>query len=92
MRRAAFEIIGFARAEYPDAIAQFASVLEMIGGRCVRVATMRDIQSELDRLAVYVSARQKVSRVAGAGVSTVDFDAIDDHQEGLSRHRGRGQA
>ncbi len=64
--------------EYPDPIAQFASVLEMIGGRCVRVPNVESINLELDALPVYVAAKQKISRVAGAGASTVDLDAIDD--------------
>ena len=64
--------------EYPDAIAQFASVLEMIGGRCVRVPNVEAINAELDALPVYSAAKQTVSRVPGAGASTVDLDAIDD--------------
>lgn len=64
--------------EYPDAIAQFASVLEMIGGRCVRVPSIEAINAELESLPVYAAAKQTVSRVPGAGASTVDLDAIDD--------------
>ena len=64
--------------EYPDVIAQFASVLEMIGGRCVRVPNVEAINAELDALPVYSAAKQTVSRVPGAGASTIDFDAIDD--------------
>ena len=64
--------------EYPDPIAQFASVLEMIGGRCVRVPNIEAINGELAAIPVYAAAKQTVSRVAGAGASTVDLDAIDD--------------
>ncbi len=64
--------------EYPDAVTQFASVLEMIGGRCVRVPNVESIQRELDALPVYAVAKQAVSRVPGAGASTIDLDAIDD--------------
>ena len=64
--------------EYPDPIAQFASVLEMIGGRCVRVPNIEAINRELEALPAYAAAKQVVSRVAGAGASTVELDAIDD--------------
>jgi L-lactate dehydrogenase complex protein LldG len=67
--------------EYSDPIAQFASVLDMIGGRCVRVPSVEAINSELDAMPVYSAARQTISRIGGAGASTVDLDAIDDpHQ------------
>ena len=58
--------------EYPDPIAQFASVLEMIGGRCVRVPNIETINRELNAMPVYAAAKQTVSRVAGAGASTMD--------------------
>ncbi len=64
--------------EYPDPIAQFASVLEMIGGRCVRVPNIEAINRKLESLPVYATVKQTVSRVPGAGASTVDIDAIDD--------------
>lgn len=64
--------------EYPDPIAQFASVLEMIGGQCIRVPNIDAIQAELDRLPAYAAARQIVSAVPGAGTATVDLNAIDD--------------
>lgn len=64
--------------EYPDPIAQFASVLEMIGGRCIRVPTVDAINGELESLPVYVAAKQTVSTIPGVGRSTVDLTAIDD--------------
>ena len=64
--------------EYPDPIAQFASVLEMIGGRFVRVPSLDAINSELATLPVYAEAKQLVSTIPGVGKSTVDLNAIDD--------------
>jgi L-lactate dehydrogenase complex protein LldG len=64
--------------EYPDPIAQFASVLEMIGGRCVRVPNVEAINPELEALPDYAAAKQTVSRVSGAGTSTVGLEAITD--------------
>jgi len=67
--------------EYPDPVAQFARVLAMIGGRCVPVTAVSDISIELEKIPAYVSAKQKISGVIGAGLSTIDIDTIDDpHQ------------
>lgn len=64
--------------QYPDPIAQFASVLEMIGGRCVRVPSLAAINAELDSLPAYAAAKQTVSTVPGVGTSTVDLNAVVD--------------
>jgi L-lactate dehydrogenase complex protein LldG len=67
--------------EYPDPIAQFASVLEMIGGRCVRVPDVAAINAELQAIPAYVAAKQTVSTIPGVGEPTVDLNSIDDpHQ------------
>ena len=41
--------------EYPDPIAQFASVLEMIGGRCVRVSFDIYITLQISTTDIYIS-------------------------------------
>jgi L-lactate dehydrogenase complex protein LldG len=64
--------------QYPDPIAQFASVLEMIGGRCVRVPSLAAINAELDSLPAYAAAKQTVSTIPGVGTSTVDLNTIVD--------------
>lgn len=64
--------------QYSDPIAQFSSVLEMIGGRCVRVSNLESINAELDALPVYASAKQIVSTIPGVGVATVNLDSVDD--------------
>jgi len=64
--------------EYPDPIAQFASVLDMIGGKCICVPNLDAIQAELALLPQYATARQIVSAVPGVGTATVDLNAIDD--------------
>ena len=67
--------------EYPDPISQFAGVLEMIGGRCVRVPDVAAINSELDAIPAYAAAKQRVSTIPGVGEPTVDLNSIDDpHQ------------
>lgn len=64
--------------QYPDPIAQFASVLEMIGGRCVRVPNLEAINAELDTLPVYVSAKQVISTIPGVGTPTLDVKTVAD--------------
>ena len=64
--------------QYPDPIAQFASVLEMIGGRCVRVPNLEAINAELETLPVYVSAKQVISTIPGVGTPTLDVNAVGD--------------
>ena len=64
--------------QYPDPIAQFASVLEMIGGRCVRVPNLEAINAELETLPVYVSAKQVISTIPGVGTPTLDVNTVAD--------------
>ena len=63
---------------YPDPFAQFASVLEMIGGRAVRVATEADIAHELKALPQWVSAKLTLSLVPGAMTGTTTMEEIND--------------
>jgi L-lactate dehydrogenase complex protein LldG len=64
--------------QYPDSIAQFSSVLEMIGGKCVRVPSIEAIDEELKKIPAYATATQTVSTIPGVGRSTVDLSTIDD--------------
>jgi len=63
---------------YPDPLAQFASVLEMIGGRCIRVPVESEIARELISLPQFTSAKQVLSLVPGVVTGTVSMDLIDD--------------
>jgi L-lactate dehydrogenase complex protein LldG len=66
---------------YPDPIAQFASVLEMIGGRCVRVPDAAAISRELEALPAFAAAQKTLSLVPGVGPTNVDLDTVTDpHQ------------
>lgn len=64
--------------QYPDPFAQFASVLEMIGGRCVRVSSEAEILRELTTMPQFSSARKTLSLVPAALEGTVSMDQIDD--------------
>ncbi|HET6426230.1 MAG TPA: LUD domain-containing protein [Planctomycetaceae bacterium] len=66
--------------KYADPIAQFTSVLEMIGGSCVRVASVDAIPERLGQLPQFASAQRTLSLVPGIAAN-VSMDAIDDpHQ------------
>ena len=66
---------------YSDPFAQYASVLEMIGGRCLRVASESEIARELATLPQFASAKQVLSLVPAALPGTVTMEQINDpHQ------------
>jgi L-lactate dehydrogenase complex protein LldG len=66
---------------YPDRRRQFAAVLESVGGRCVFVRTLDDVNRTLNEEVTYQQARRIVSLVPGAGTPNVDLDAIADPHE-----------
>ncbi len=66
---------------YSDRRRQFASVLESVGGRCVFVVDLGELNGELAKLPAYSSAKKIVSLVPGVGAANVDLEAIvDPHQ------------
>lgn len=64
--------------QYPDPIAQFAAVLEMIGGRCIRVPDLAALQSELESLPVYQASARTLSLVQGLKPGHVDLETVED--------------
>jgi L-lactate dehydrogenase complex protein LldG len=66
---------------YPDRRAQFAAVLEGVGGRCVGVPTLEGVNRTLNEDEVYRGARRIVSLVPGVGAADVDLNAIADPHE-----------
>lgn len=64
--------------KYDDPLAQFSSVLEMIGGRCVRVDSEAQITGELASMPQFTSAKQTISLVPSAIMGTVSLEQIDD--------------
>jgi L-lactate dehydrogenase complex protein LldG len=66
---------------YPDRVAQFATILNTIGGKFVRAADAAAADAQLRDIAVYREAKQIVSLVPGIGQSNVDLASISDpHQ------------
>lgn len=66
---------------YPDPISQFASVLESIGGRCLRAESEAEVAEHLGTLPQYAAAKQTLSLAPGTVAGTVDIESITDpHQ------------
>ena len=63
--------------EYPDPHAQFALVLESVGGRAVFVSDVSAVNSELAALPTWADAKKTVSLVDGVSGNT-DLGMIDD--------------
>jgi L-lactate dehydrogenase complex protein LldG len=63
---------------YPNRLQQFAGMLESIGGRCVAVANVDEINAALQELPVCRDAKQRISLIAGVGSSNVDLPSITD--------------
>jgi len=63
---------------YPDPIAQFASTLEAIGGHCVRIGLIADVERELNALPEYALATRIVSTVPEWGPNAIDLASIAD--------------
>lgn len=63
---------------YPDPCAQFASVLEMIGGRAIRVPNLAAISAQLKTLPQFTGSRQTLSSFAEIATSDVNLAAITD--------------
>ena len=57
--------------QFPDPLAQFAAVLETVGGMCIPVAAEADINRHLAELPQCVSAKVTCSMIDGVGESTV---------------------
>jgi len=67
--------------EFDDQIAHFGEVLATVGGRCIPVATVDDINRELSNLTEFSTAIVRVSTVDGVGSPTADLDASADPHE-----------
>ena len=64
--------------QYPDPVAQFAAVVQAVGGSCLMVRDLQELNERLAELPAWKGAKEKVSLVSGAGVSTLDLDSVSD--------------
>jgi L-lactate dehydrogenase complex protein LldG len=66
---------------YPDRIAQFAEVLQSIGGQFYRVASAAEANQRLGEISAYREAKQIISLAPGIGQSNVDWSSVTDPHE-----------
>lgn len=66
---------------YPDPLAQFAAVIQAVGGTCLTVVDMSELNSRLTEIPAWQSAEQTISLVPGAGTSNVDLATAEDPHE-----------
>ena len=63
---------------YPDAVSHFSKVLEAVGGRAIRVASLREIEQHLQQLPAYASAQKRCSGIPDVGNPNVNHEQITD--------------
>lgn len=66
---------------FDDPVEQFATVLESVGGQCIRVNSHSEIDAHLAALPQFETANIRISTVEGVGQPTVSVDSIDDPHE-----------
>jgi L-lactate dehydrogenase complex protein LldG len=66
---------------YPDPLVQFASVIQAVGGTCVSVANLDELNVRLAEIPAWQAAKHKVSLIPGAGSSTLDLSTVEDPHE-----------
>ena len=64
--------------QYPDRGAQFASVLESVGGQSYVVRDMAGLLVELQKLPAYADAKKICSLMPGVPRANVDLEAVSD--------------
>lgn len=66
---------------FDDPVEQFGTVLESVGGRCVRVSSLAEIDRHLAELPQFESAGIRMSAIEGVGQPTVGVETISDPHE-----------
>lgn len=67
--------------QFDDPVDQFSKVLEGVGGQCVQVASLAEIDEYLASVPQFESANVRTSTVDGIGSPTLDLEAISDPHE-----------
>lgn len=67
--------------QFDDRVAQFGLSLEGVGGRCVQVATLEEVNAELSNVTEFSTAVTRCSMVGGVGNPTLDLNTVDDPHE-----------
>ena len=63
--------------QFPDPVAQFATVLESVGGQCIPVSSEDEINGQLAKLPQFASATVRCSTIEGIGEPTLDASSVD---------------
>jgi len=63
---------------YEDPHTQFATVLKMVGGQCLRVRTLAEINEHLESLPQFQTAKVRCSLIDGVGQPTLDPQSVSD--------------
>lgn len=66
---------------FADRGRQFQSVLETVGGACVRCRSSQDVAPTLQRLSCWESAAKRCCLIPGIGDSSVDLEAVADPRD-----------
>ncbi len=66
---------------YPDQMAQFAAVIQAVGGTCVTVADLSELNTRLAEIPAWQAAEKRVSLVPGIGASNIDLSSVEDPHE-----------
>ena len=63
---------------YEDRVKQFAKVLGAVGGKCIVVHSIDELNAQLGQLLAYAEAKKVCSCVAGAGEPNVTLEDVED--------------
>ncbi|MDA1165491.1 MAG: LUD domain-containing protein [Planctomycetota bacterium] len=66
---------------FDDPVAHFTTVLQSVGGKCIRVSSTTEIDEQLNLFPQFESASVRTSAVEGVGKPTVNIDSINDPHE-----------
>ncbi|HUQ72439.1 MAG TPA: LUD domain-containing protein [Planctomycetaceae bacterium] len=64
--------------EYADPVAQFAAVLDMIGGRSFRVPDVAAMQAQLETLPQFAQSQRTLSLIPGIPSTGIELEAVAD--------------
>ena len=70
--------------QYPDLVAQFATVIETVGGSCISVSSEGEINAHLKELPQFASATVRCSTLEGVGEPTLDAGSVEKPHDLLS--------
>ena len=63
--------------EFPDLVAQFSTVIQTVGGLCIPVSSVDDINAELRKMPQFESASVRCSTVEGVGDPTLEPASVE---------------